>query len=94
MNEFENKYNEYCNDTEYNINDLLFYDNLIEVINKIKNKYDAKELKFSVYTTESHENIDDMTLDKIYVDIADIYNWIREVAYYNSEYSLTVKITF
>jgi len=94
MNEFENKYNEYCNDTEYDINDVLSYDNLDKVVYKIKNKYNVKELKFSVYTTENHDEIDSMTLDNIYVDFIDIYNWIKEVAYYNNEYNLTVKITF
>ena len=95
LNEFENKYNEYCNNTEYDINDLLSYDNLDKVVYEIKNKYDIKELKFYVYTTEKHECVDSMTLDNIYTDFVDIYNWLSEIAYYNDdEYNLTVKITF
>lgn len=82
------------NDIKYDINDLLYYDNLDKIINKIKNKYNVKELKFNIYTTEKQEEIDEMTLDNIYVDIIDIYNWIKEVAYYNNDYDLTVKLIF
>lgn len=94
LNEFENKYDEYCNNTEYDINDLLCYDNLDKVVYEIKNKYNVKELKFNVYTTEKQEHIDSMTLDNIYIDFVDIYNWLSEVAYYNDEYNLTVKLIF
>ena len=83
---------EFINDTTYDITELLNYSKLLKVINLLKNEYNFNCIKFNIYQTENDSIIDTARLDITYIDITDIYSWLKEIYCYN-DIAMYVKLT-
>lgn len=84
--------NKFINNTEFDITELLNYSKLLKVINLLKNEYDFNCIKFNIYQTENDSIIDTARLDITYIDITDIYSWLKEIYCYN-DIAMYVKLT-
>lgn len=83
---------EFIKNTTYDITELLNYSKLLKVINLLRNEYNFNCIKFNVYNTENDEIIDIAILDITYIDITDLYNWLKELYCYN-DIAMYVKLT-
>ena len=84
--------NKFINNTEFDITELLNYSKLLKVINLLKNEYNFNCIKFNIYQTENDSIIDTARLDITYIDITDIYSWLKEIYCYN-DIAMYVKLT-